>query len=578
MCKIVRENKALLVLILFFFLLYPLFGRGKQEEKEPEIQNPEFTLCITEFDVSALPAGQRVLGPILQRELIWDLSRIHHRVRGDDELLRYEEMARIAAIHAAADKLARERERRDELLYQGHPNWKYRKELKARNKEIKKLEEEYAKARDENPVIEELPLFKFIAANSGTPATFPRPPEKGKEEAFIRSNRVDAFLEGKFRLFYGRIYAEFRIVARGTSFSYEDSAIFSPESINSAADELKRRFLSALINSEMIRMVLNTDPEDAQIEVNGRIVKSGVPLELPPGPVTIAVSADDYQTETKEVELEGGESEFDFTLKPVPMETLGVKFPGPNSSVYMGAKHMGGNPVVKEEEPEEELQEAAMIEQEGEQDDQDTTALEETEEQKPVEETAIAEDESENGEEGEETAIAEGEEGEEIAEGEETPEDEEDPDLAGKQAGFFSVHVPIGQYRYIRVDTEDGLTGEAIVKGGGTPGETRIITLQPRKLPGKDDKPVERARKKFYGAYGRFWITLPVAFFVNGVYQGFLISYQNTGNPDMFNNATTSYYISIGAWSLTGVFLAETLVRMFVYVHTGTKESIPFKE
>jgi hypothetical protein len=147
--------------------------------------------------------------------------------------------------------------------------------------------------------------------------------------------------------------------------------------------------------------------------------------------------------------------------------------------------------------------------------------------------------------------------------------------------GFFSVHVPVGQYRYIRVETEDGLTGEVIVKGSSED-NTRIINLVPRKLPGKDDKPVENKRRKFYGAYGRFWVTLPVAFLISGFSQMYTDSYTvgalSTGKQDMFNNAKTAYYVSIGAWVITGVFLAETLVRMGFYVHSASNEAIPLWE
>jgi len=580
------ERKILFAAILFFLLLSPLFAKGKQEEEEIDSQNKEFTLCITTFDVSALPAGYQVLGPILQRELVQDLLRIHHRVRSEDELIRYEEMEWITAMHAAADRLAKEREKRDNLLYQGHPNWKYRQEVKKSKTEIEKLEEAYIKARDRKPVIEEQPLFKLLAGNTTMPGSFPQPPEKGKEEAFLRSTNVDAFLGAKFRLLYGRVYVEFRIIARGSSFVYEDSSIFSSENLNRAADEMKQRFLAALVNSELVRIVLNAEPEDSQIVVNGRIVKKGEVLILPPGPVTIAVSAQDHESITEELELEGGEDERSFALKPLPMEDLGITFPGPNSSVYKGAMYMGGNPVVEEEQAE-----AAMTEEEEtdeqQTDEQETGELvaeadEQTAEDALTEAEKIAEaekteegaeiaeaEEAEDGEEIAEGEEAEAEEGEETAEIAEEGEEPEDPVIAEKQAGFFSFQVPSGQYQYIRVDTEDGLTGEAIVKGGSDPGKTRIITLQPRKLPGKDDQPVERARKKFYGAYGRFWIALPVAFFLSGL---------SASNSPALGSPNTYTYVSYGAYAATGLFLAETLVRMFVYVHTGTKESIPFKE
>jgi hypothetical protein len=555
------------------FVITPLFAKGKTDEAERKSVNREYVLCVTAFNVSTLPAGLQVLGPILQRDIARDLERIHHRVRTGGELTRYEELAWMEAVHATANEIAKKREERDNLLFKGYPNWKYKKELKKIDKDIAALEEKYATAREVKPIIEEQPLFKLLAGNTSAPGTFPVPPEKGREEAFLRNNKADAFLEGKFRIYYGRLYVEFRIFTRGASFIYNDSFIFSSENINIAADQIKNRFLGTMINSELVRLVLNADPEDSKIEVNGVIVKKGQVVELPPGPVVISVSAEDHFSIKEDLLMEGGEQELSYELTPIEKETLRIKLPGPNSLVYSGAMYRGGNPVPKQEEIiEEEVNddtEEAEIETgettitENDKDDDDETAV--VTEQSEKENESIAEQSEE-----EDTDL--------VAEQSEEETEEEDPQVVEARAGFFSVYVPMGQFQYIRVETEDGLTGEAIVKGNPDSKEVRIIELKPRKLPGRDDNPVEKSRKKFYGAYGRFWITLPLAFIINGVAQGYFNSYASTRNPEMYNNYEVANYISIGAWSVTGIFLAETLVRMFVYVHTGTKEAIPYIE
>jgi hypothetical protein len=145
--------------------------------------------------------------------------------------------------------------------------------------------------------------------------------------------------------------------------------------------------------------------------------------------------------------------------------------------------------------------------------------------------------------------------------------------------GFFTLNIPLGQYRYVRIDTEDGLTGEAIVRGTAVEdGEVRIVTLQPRQLPGRDEKPVEVKRRKFYGAYGRFWIALPLAFFINGVSQAYFNSHISTGSPALYDKYQRSYYVSVGVWAVAGVFLVESLIRMGIYVHTASEEAIPLWE
>ena len=517
----VQGKYTICFVLLFIMFSSALSAMGKKEEEKREIINNEFILCITVFDVSELPPGQRIIGLILQRELMLDLGRIHYRIRNNDEISRYEELAMISASHQAAVRLAAKRAERDALLFRGMTDWKYKKEIARIDSELRELEAAYKKAEEEIPLIAEKPLF--IISEQNTAGSFPLPPEKGREEAFLKTNNADVFLEGRFRLFHERIFAEFRLFTRGASFIYEDSTIFSQEDLNIAADELKIRFLTALVNSPPAQLRLTSTPEQAQLEVNDRLVKSGDVIELAPGPVTVRATAGDHQSIVKEIELEGGDSvEIAFELKPFTMETLGIDLGGPGSSVYMGAMYLGGNMAAGSNN--DKVETAGEIDEAT---DKTKIAIEIKKETEPR---------------------------------------------------FFSVYVPVGQYRYLRMETEDGLTGEVIVKG--TPNdEVRIITLQPRKLPGKNDKPVEDKRRKFYGAYGRFWIALPVAFFTYGLFQ--LYDYSNkasSGNPNMYTGKKTSSNITIGAWSVAGVFLAETLIRMGIYINAASKESIPFWE
>jgi hypothetical protein len=189
-------------LFLFFvFSALPLAGRGKQEE-EPEPLNGEFILCITSFDVAALPPSQQVLGPILQRALVRDLSRIHHRFRTEEEIVRYEELAWTSAMHAAAAKLAEKRAERDGLLYQGVPPWKYRKELRRIRGELEELEADFERARAERHSIAERPLFTIAGINTGAGSgtgEFPLAPERGGEELFLITYNADALLSANFR-------------------------------------------------------------------------------------------------------------------------------------------------------------------------------------------------------------------------------------------------------------------------------------------------------------------------------------------------------------------------------------------
>jgi hypothetical protein len=563
-------------LIFLLFAAPLLFGRGRREEEKREVLNGEFTLCVASFDVSALPAGYQIVGPILQRELAGDLGRIHHRKRDGEELSRYEELAFIAATRDGAVKLAAKREERDALFYRGYPRWKYRRELRKIDDELAALEEAYGKAGEVRPLIEERPLFKISEVNRGG-ILFPPPPERGGEEVFLKTHQADAVLTGTLRMAYGRIYAEFRVFTRGASFVYEDSTIFSTEDLGAASDELKSRFLAALVNSPPARLTILAEPEDARIEVNNRSAQSGEVLELPPGPVRIAVSADDHRGVRKELELNGGAEEtLSVILRPHTMEQLDIALPGPETAVYMGALYVGGSSAAPPEAGPGSAAESSSASPE----DSAATAPDdggifppETAEAVPE---AAGELAAEPAEIAGEPAAGEAEPAGELAESAASPED---PAAPAPRAGFFSVYVPAGQYRYIRVDTPEGLTGEAIVKGAAGGDGVRIIELPVRRMPGRNEKPVEEKRRKFYGAYGRFWIALPAAFFINGLAQTYAYSYNaSRGSEVMYDRAINSYYVSIGAWVVAGAFLAETLVRMGIYVHTASEEAVPLWE
>jgi hypothetical protein len=311
------------------------------------------------------------------------------------------------------------------------------------------------------------------------------------------------------------------------------------------------------------------------------IVNKGRVLELPPGPITIAVSAAEYHSIKEEILMEGGDHELSYELMPLNTENLRIIFPGPNSKVYSGAMYMGGNPAPKQEEVIEEVnfddtEETEMPDEEI--TETETAIIAETETEETEAAIAVKNEDVDVETETDDIIISEdGDDEDADTMAEESTE--EDIQLTQEtRAGFFPIYVPFGQFQYIRVETEDGLTGEAIVKGNPDAKDVRIITLKPRRLPGRDDNPVEKSRKKFYGAYGRFWLALPLAFIINGISQSYADNYNSSGNPNMYNSVTYSNYISIGAWAISGVFLAETLIRMFVYVRTGTKESIPYIE
>jgi hypothetical protein len=472
-------------------LLVPLGARGTAEESP--VLNTEYVLCVTVIDVSELPPSQQIQGLIFQRELVNRLSRIGLRKRSGEELNRYVELAWNAARREAAGKLAEKRLERDNLLFQGLPRWKYKRECKRIDEEIAELEKGYREADTEVPVIAEAPVLvlKNIPENQEQDQEFPPPPLPGGEEAFLAEHSVDAFISGKMQYLYGRIYLELFLYTRGSAYSFEQTLIYSPEDMIAATGELKEAFASAVSGSVQALLRVHAEPEEAQVVVNGKLVRSGEELRVDPGELIITASARGWKNLELKTELEGGEeTSLDISLDPLNMEKLGIAIPGiEDATVYLGALYVG------------------------------------------------------------------------------------------KLSGIFEMEVPEGLYSYISTETEDGRNAQAIVLGEAKD-EQRIISFDP-KAPPEDPqkKSVETLRKKFYGAYGRFWIALPLAFLANGLYNTNALAYNaSTGSEALYDSAKNSYYLTVGLFIGAGLFLAESLIRLVVYVRAADKEAVPFYE
>jgi hypothetical protein len=136
--------------------------------------------------------------------------------------------------------------------------------------------------------------------------------------------------------------------------------------------------------------------------------------------------------------------------------------------------------------------------------------------------------------------------------------------------------MPANGYEYFRVETLEGETGAVVVQGTGqmlnTPPIFDIRTTMP---PGEDEKPVEKSRRNFYGAYGRFWIVLPAAFILGGVYNSYLAAYNHSPTQAMYDDTQRYWIISTGTAVLAGAALAETFYRIYRYVRTAGENTTP---
>jgi hypothetical protein len=102
------------------------------------------------------------------------------------------------------------------------------------------------------------------------------------------------------------------------------------------------------------------------------------------------------------------------------------------------------------------------------------------------------------------------------------------------------------------------------------------IQMKPVEPPGQDA--VDKARRSFYGAWGRFWIALPLALVVNGMYSSYVSAYNTPlgeRTDEEFNKTKTLQYASGFAIGAAVVFGAEFAARLVYYVVVSNRERTP---
>jgi hypothetical protein len=141
----------------------------------------------------------------------------------------------------------------------------------------------------------------------------------------------------------------------------------------------------------------------------------------------------------------------------------------------------------------------------------------------------------------------------------------------------LSMMVPQNQYEYIWIETPGGNTDS--VAFSATPKRAgNFITLKPSMPFQPGENRVERARHNFYGAWGRFWIALPLTVLLCGLSSAYAPTVHGQ-NPALYPQSSNTFlhnaYISLGAIAITGFFTAEWLFRTYRYISTASEDAVP---
>ena len=346
------KSRFVFILLFFVFLVSggELFAFGKKQIEEEKIpQQTNWVFCITAFDTSSLSPVWQSAGDTVTRSFAGTLQGMTLRFRGEEEAEYLRNYTWAKSKTTAADALAKKRNERDLLIFRGDPEWKYRKNLKAAEDAIVQLEE--ALALIEAPLIEDKPVFKLTEQNKT--GVFPLPPEPGRENSFCFEQKANAFLAGSLVEYYGRIYLNIKMYTRHTSsYSFEDSLLFSYEDFDKAVEEIGNRLAEAVTESLPSAVLVHATPPEAMVLVDNMYAGQGKTevYKRSPGTADIVVRASSHLPLSYPLELNSGElSELFISLTSLGRTIFDVeKTEAPGSKVYLGSLYMGVTPLTLE--------------------------------------------------------------------------------------------------------------------------------------------------------------------------------------------------------------------------------------
>jgi hypothetical protein len=127
---------------------------------------------------------------------------------------------------------------------------------------------------------------------------------------------------------------------------------------------------------------------------------------------------------------------------------------------------------------------------------------------------------------------------------------------------------PLGEAEQVSVQTGDNRTTRAVFQIN----DNSKVLLDPIVPPASDR--IEKARKSFYGAFGRLWIGLPICTLLWGTAQTFIgTTYDPDYSPTKSSESAANiwYYIQPAVLIVGGLLVADAIVRLIIYIYQGNK-------
>jgi hypothetical protein len=139
----------------------------------------------------------------------------------------------------------------------------------------------------------------------------------------------------------------------------------------------------------------------------------------------------------------------------------------------------------------------------------------------------------------------------------------------------FSLWLPLNQLDYVNVLTTRGEESRAVFYGPENADIGLTVSLSPKIFPRAGERRVNKARGRYYWAWGGTWLAAITAWIASGISTGYDTAYRTTGNPELNPMQNGMYWISLSAIIATGLVAGYHFFELFRYINTTTKYTAP---
>ena len=138
----------------------------------------------------------------------------------------------------------------------------------------------------------------------------------------------------------------------------------------------------------------------------------------------------------------------------------------------------------------------------------------------------------------------------------------------------LTLRLPIDQLNYVVAETSGGEMAKVVFTTPDMPDGTYNFSLR-LKMPPPGEHRVNKARSRYYWAWGATWVTGIAAWITNGIFTGQYEALLQSSSQEFYDDTQRVYYVSIGALIVFGAVATYKFFELGRYLYTSTEGATP---